>query len=108
MTLSISDSAKKRISYLLEDEPADSKLRVSVIGGGCSGFQYHFDFDNNPIAEDDLYLEENGSKVVVDSTSLGFLEESMLDYTKRLGAAAFEITNPNAENNCGCGNSFSM
>ncbi len=106
--LHISDSAATRIAHLLGTEPEGSKLRVSVLGGGCSGFQYHFEFDPKPLAEDDKIFEKSGAQVVVDDTSLELLNESMIDYIETLGAAAFEIKNPQATASCGCGNSFSV
>lgn len=104
----ISDSAAKRIAFLLSDEPTGARLRVSVLGGGCSGFQYHFDFDANPLNEDDLTFEREGAKVVIDQISLDTLKGSQIDYVETLGAAAFEIRNPLAKASCGCGNSFSL
>lgn len=103
----ISDRAAKRIAYLLSTEPEGSRLRVSVLGGGCSGFQYHFDFDQEQ-AEDDRLFEKDGACVIVDETSLEMLNESMIDYVETLGAAAFEIKNPQATASCGCGNSFAI
>ncbi len=81
-------------------------LRVAVEGGGCSGFQYEIALDAP--AEDDLVLEGNGQKVVVDSVSLAFLENATIDYTEELIGARFIIENPNASSSCGCGTSFSM
>ena len=104
----ISDNAAVRVASLLTDEAPDSKLRISVNGGGCSGFQYHFDFDADPVAEDDLVIERDGAIVVIDQTSLQFVKGSVLDYVETLGASSFEITNPNATASCGCGNSFSV
>lgn len=101
---SISPSASERIAHLLSDEPQGSRLRVSVLGGGCSGFQYRFDFDTARAADDLVFNE----LVVIDEVSLGLLGGSMLDYTEELGGAAFEIKNPNAKSSCGCGNSFSI
>lgn len=106
--LDISDSAAKRIAYLLSTEPAGSRLRVSVLGGGCSGFQYHFEFDAAEVSPSDHLYEKAGAAVVVDETSLEMLGGSMLDYVETLGAAAFEIKNPQAKSSCGCGNSFSV
>lgn len=100
---SISDSAAARIAHLLSDEPAGTKLRVSVDGGGCSGFQYKFDFTTDRAADDMEF-----GPVLVDTTSLEFVKGSMLDYVESLGAASFEIKNPNAKASCGCGNSFSV
>jgi iron-sulfur cluster insertion protein len=104
----ISENAAKRIAQLMDDEENKNvRLRISVLGGGCSGFQYNYDFDtakNN----DDLLFEKDGIEVVIDDTSIEFISGSMLDYVETLGSAAFEIKNPNATANCGCGNSFSV
>lgn len=81
-------------------------LRVAVEGGGCSGFQYEIALDNP--ATDDLVLEGQGQKVVVDSVSLPFLENAVIDFTEELIGARFVINNPNATSSCGCGTSFSM
>jgi iron-sulfur cluster assembly accessory protein len=105
---SISDSAAARIAHLLASEPAGTKLRVAVEGGGCSGFQYKYDFEVAAPAGDDLVFGPENAPVLVDQTSLEFLAGSMLDYVERMDSAAFEITNPNAKSGCGCGNSFSV
>lgn len=81
-------------------------LRVAVEGGGCSGFQYEIKLDAP--ADDDLVLEGNGEKVVVDSVSLPFLTDAVIDFTEELIGARFVIENPNASSSCGCGTSFSM
>ncbi|MEX3315239.1 HesB/IscA family protein [Sulfitobacter sp. PS-8MA] len=81
-------------------------LRVAVEGGGCSGFQYEIALDEP--AEDDLILEGSGQKVVVDSVSLPFLADAVIDFTEELIGARFTIENPNATAACGCGTSFSM
>ena len=81
-------------------------LRVAVEGGGCSGFQYEIALDDP--ANDDLVLEGQGQKVVVDSVSLPFLENAVIDFTEELIGARFVINNPNATSSCGCGTSFSM
>lgn len=104
----ISDPAAKRIAYLLSTEPEGAKLRVSVLGGGCSGFQYHFDFDSNAPAKDDHLFEKNGACVIVDDLSLEMLNNATLDYVETIGSAAFEIKNPQASASCGCGNSFAI
>lgn len=108
INFALSSSAAARVSRLLSDEPEGSYLRISVEGGGCSGFQYHFDFDTTALAEDDHRICMDGAIAVIDDTSLGFLTGSVLDYVETLGAAAFEIKNPNASSSCGCGNSFSV
>ncbi|MBN8543277.1 MAG: iron-sulfur cluster assembly accessory protein [Alphaproteobacteria bacterium] len=103
LQFNISESAKARINKILVGEPEGSRLRVSVKGGGCSGFQYMLDFDTQ-LNDDDMQF----GTVVVDTTSLELLKESTLDYVESLGSAAFEIKNPNATAKCGCGNSFSV
>lgn len=86
---------------------ADGKaLRVAVEGGGCSGFQYEITLD--AAAPDDLVLEGDGEKVVVDTVSLPFLADAVIDFTEELIGARFIIENPNASSSCGCGTSFSM
>ena len=81
-------------------------LRVAVEGGGCSGFQYDIRLDTP--ADDDLVLEGNGQKVIVDATSLPFLENAVIDFSQELIGARFVIENPNASSSCGCGTSFSI
>lgn len=102
-SFNVSDSAKARIAKILVGEPEGSRLRVSVKGGGCSGFQYMLDFDQT-LNEGDAQFDS----VIIDSTSLDLLKESTLDYVESLGSASFEIKNPNATAKCGCGNSFSI
>lgn len=105
---SVSESAVARIAHLLKSEPAGTRLRVAVDGGGCSGFQYRYDFvQSGPAADDKLFGTES-APVLVDETSLEFLKDAVLDYIERMDSAAFEITNPNAKSSCGCGNSFSV
>ncbi len=105
---SVSDSAAKRIETLLEDEPEGTVFRVSVLGGGCSGFQYHFDLDSKPPAADDLVIRNGKAVIVVDEVSLGLVKGSTLDYVEQMVGSSFEIKNPNAKMGCGCGNSFSV
>ena len=86
---------------------ADGKaLRIAVEGGGCSGFQYEITLDDQ--AEDDLVLEGKGERVVVDSVSLPFLSNAVIDFSEEIIGARFVIENPNATSSCGCGTSFSM
>jgi iron-sulfur cluster insertion protein len=100
----ITDNAVNRVSHLLASENQPGlKLRISVLGGGCSGFQYKYEFDKN-LGEDDIVF----GSVVIDEMSLGLIEGSMLDYVEDLGSAGFEIKNPKATARCGCGNSFSI
>jgi iron-sulfur cluster insertion protein len=105
---SLTESARKRIAFLLANEPPQSRFRIAVLGGGCSGFQYQFDLDAAALAEDDQLLEEGGAVVVIDETSLALLAGSELEYTEELVGAAFSIKNPNAKSGCGCGNSFAI
>ena len=81
-------------------------LRVSVEGGGCSGFQYEIDLDTK--SDDDLVLEGQGESVIVDSTSLPFLYDAVIDFSEELIGARFVVNNPNAISSCGCGTSFSI
>jgi iron-sulfur cluster insertion protein len=104
----LSESAAKRVSALKTRQGnPDLLLRLSVDGGGCSGFQYKFGFDTAPQA-DDLIIERDGVQMVVDSVSLPFLEGAVVDYVETLGAAAFQVKNPSATASCGCGSSFSV
>lgn len=103
----VTPAAVSRIATLLAGEPAGSRLRVAVEGGGCSGFQYHFTFDTAQQTDDQLFGTVE-APVVVDEVSLQFVEGASLDYVATLGAAAFEIKNPIAKSSCGCGNSFSV
>jgi iron-sulfur cluster insertion protein len=106
--LEVNDAAVARIKKLLEKEgQPDRKFRVAVDGGGCSGFQYRFDFDFEQ-NEDDLVIEKDGVTVLVDSMSIPFLQGSVLNYIETLGESRFTIENPNSTANCGCGNSFSV
>ncbi len=106
--VTISENAAKRIAFLMGQEAdPEAKLRVSVSGGGCSGFQYGFEFDR-AINDDDQVIERDGAFVVIDETSLNYLAGSEIDFVDDLVGAAFAITNPNATSSCGCGNSFSL
>ena len=107
-TVVISDSAARRIKALrqVEGNPA-LMLRVTVSGGGCSGFQYGFNLDDK-IAAADRTFEHDGVTVVIDEVSLGLLKGSKLDYREELGGAYFQVSNPNATSSCGCGSSFSV
>jgi iron-sulfur cluster insertion protein len=104
----VSETAATRIASLLKTEPDGSRLRISVEGGGCSGFQYHFDFDSTTPATDDHVFSENGVEVVIDDLSLSFIGGGMIDFVDKLGASYFQITNPNSTASCGCGNSFAV
>jgi iron-sulfur cluster assembly accessory protein len=102
----VTPRAFARLAEINETAEAPMALRVAVEGGGCSGFQYEIKLDAP--AEDDLVLEGGGQKVVVDSLSLPFLENAVIDFTEELIGARFTIENPNASSSCGCGTSFSM
>ncbi len=104
----LSESAAKRIRFLAAKEGADAvQLRLSVTGGGCSGFQYNFSFDDSVTGEDRIF-ERDGATVVIDETSLELLAGSELDFVEDLVGAAFQVKNPNATSKCGCGSSFSV
>lgn len=103
----ITENAAKRIAHLMETEPEGSKLRIAVDGGGCSGFQYRYEFTTEQ-QDDDTVFEKDGAVVLVDEISLEYMGGSQVDYVETLGAAHFEIKNPNATANCGCGNSFAV
>jgi iron-sulfur cluster insertion protein len=104
----VSESAARRIAFLrTQEDAADAFLRVSVSGGGCSGFQYGFAFDDAR-HDGDVVFERDGVQVVVDDTSLDLLNGAEIDFVEDMMGAAFQIKNPNAASSCGCGNSFSV
>jgi len=106
--VTISDSAAKRVLVLRGLEGDDSlMLRITVSGGGCSGFQYGFSFDNQK-NEDDYVFEHQGIGVVTDDASLDLLNGSVIDFVEDLMGASFQIRNPNATASCGCGSSFAV
>ena len=105
--ITISDRAAKRIASILAKEPEGTRLRVSVSGGGCSGFQYGFEFDSNQ-ADDDLIIQKDKAAVLIDSVSLMYLAGSEIDFVDDLIGQSFQIKNPNATASCGCGTSFSI
>lgn len=106
--LVISDNAAKQIASLREQEgDRDLMLRVSVAGGGCSGFRYTFDFDRS-VNDDDRTFHNGDVTVVVDEVSLELLDGSQIDYKQELIGSYFEINNPNASSSCGCGSSFAI
>src|SRR5690606_38975228 len=105
--LVFTDSAARKVKELIDEEGnADLKLRVFVQGGGCSGFQYGFTFDEE-INEDDSVMEKNGVKLLIDAMSYQYLVGAEIDYKDDLQGAQFVIKNPNAGTTCGCGSSFS-
>jgi iron-sulfur cluster insertion protein len=103
----LTESAARRIATLRDQEQTQGAfLRIAVSGGGCSGFQYGFTFDDQR-SEDDFVFERDGVAVVVDDVSLGLLSGAEVDFVEDLMGASFQIRNPNAASSCGCGNSFS-
>lgn len=104
----LSDSAVRKVRALVDDEGNPAlKLRVYITGGGCSGFQYGFTFDENA-AEDDMVIEKGGVTAVVDAMSYQYLVGSEVDYAEGLEGSRFVVNNPNAVTTCGCGASFSI
>lgn len=107
-TVVFTDAAANKVKALIEEEKnPDLKLRVSIDGGGCSGFQYAFAFDEN-INDDDTVIEKNGAIMLVDVTSMQYLNGAEVDYLEGLEGARFIVNNPNAASTCGCGSSFSI
>jgi iron-sulfur cluster assembly accessory protein len=105
--VTVTDRAARRIQEIMQAEPAGSMLRISVNGGGCSGFQYAFDVDRTR-QDDDLVIEKDGARVLVDSVSLQYMDGSTIDFVDDLIGQSFQIKNPQATASCGCGTSFSL
>lgn len=105
--VALTEQAAKRIVALLSNEQAGAVFRVSVEGGGCSGFQYQFAIDPAPAADDAL-VERDGARVAIDPASLGFLTGAKIDFVDDLMGQSFRVDNPNAVSSCGCGTSFSL
>ena len=106
--ITVSHSAAKQVARLLNDEENPNQaLRVSVSGGGCSGFQYGFAFDTER-QDGDIVIEKEGVTVLIDSVSAGYMAGSEIDYVNDLIGASFQVKNPNAVSSCGCGTSFSL
>jgi iron-sulfur cluster assembly accessory protein len=106
-TIAVTDRAASRIKEIVAGDPGKTALRVSVNGGGCSGFQYDFALDDMR-NDDDLVVEKDGATVLIDSVSLVYLTGSKIDFVDDLIGQAFKISNPNATASCGCGTSFSI
>ena len=106
-TVVVTDRAARRIAQILAKEPEKSALRVSVSGGGCSGFQYAFDLETEH-GDDDIIIEKDGVQVFVDSVSLMYMSGSEIDFVDDLIGASFQVRNPHATASCGCGTSFSI
>lgn len=106
-SVTVSERAARRIGEILKTEPAGTMLRVSVEGGGCSGFQYKFDMEHAK-ADDDLVIERDGAVVLIDPVSVDYMAGSELDFVDDLIGASFKVKNPKATASCGCGTSFSL
>ena len=107
LPVTLSDRAARRIVQILKTEAEPVALRLAVTGGGCSGFQYNFALDDAQLDED-LVVEKDGARVLIDPVSLDFLAGSEIDFTDDLIGQAFKVNNPNATSSCGCGTSFSV
>lgn len=107
MTITVTDRAASRIAEIVASEATTPVLRVSVEGGGCSGFQYKFDLVGAK-ADDDLVIQRNGATVVIDPVSQQYMEGAEIDFVDDLIGASFKINNPVATASCGCGTSFSI
>jgi len=104
----VTEAAVAKVQSLLtEEENPELKLRVFVTGGGCSGFQYGFSFDEK-INDGDILIQKSGISVVIDPLSVQYLMGSKVDYTEGLQGSRFIVENPNATTTCGCGSSFSL
>ena len=105
--LTMTERAARRIGEILKSEPSGAMLRLSVLGGGCSGFQYKFDVERDK-ADDDVTIDRDGITLLVDSVSLQYLAGSEIDFVDDLIGASFKVNNPKAKASCGCGTSFSL
>lgn len=106
-TVSATDSALKRVAAILAKDKDNTALRISVEGGGCSGFSYQFDLVNE-VNDDDLILEGHNGKILIDEMSLIYMGGSQIDFVDDLMGQSFQVNNPNAVASCGCGTSFSV
>ena len=104
--IEITNNAQEHIASVLKKDSA-KYFRITVLGGGCAGFQYKFDFDNQK-NDDDIIFKEEKIDVVIDKTSMEFIQNSKIDYVHELIGSSFKITNPQASSSCGCGTSFSV
>ncbi|QIG54198.1 iron-sulfur cluster insertion protein ErpA [Altererythrobacter sp. BO-6] len=105
--LTLTPAAAKRVAWIAERQSRPAILRLSVEGGGCSGFQYKFDLTDTP-DNDDMVSETDGVQLVVDPISLDLVSGSVVDFVESLGGAAFRVENPQAAAGCGCGSSFGI
>lgn len=105
--VTVTDRAARRIAQILAREPDKKALRVTVSGGGCSGFQYGFDLESER-ADEDVVIEKQGVTVLIDPISLMYMDGSEIDFVDELIGASFQVRNPHATASCGCGTSFSI
>ncbi len=106
-SITVSERAARRIGEILKVEPAGTMLRVSVEGGGCSGFQYKFDMETTK-ANDDIVIVRDDVTVLIDPVSVQYMAGAEIDFVESLIGAAFKVNNPNATASCGCGTSFAL
>jgi iron-sulfur cluster assembly accessory protein len=106
-SVTVTERAARKIGDILRREPAGTMLRVSVEGGGCSGFQYKFDTERDR-ADDDIAIEGSGATVLIDPVSLNYMAGSEIDFVDDLIGSSFKINNPQATASCGCGTSFAL
>ena len=104
--IEVTESAQKHINKILLSEKS-SYFRITVLGGGCAGFQYKFDFSDQS-NDDDILFEYKNAKVIIDKTSIELIKGSTIDYVNELIGSSFKISNPQASSSCGCGTSFSV
>ena len=104
--IEITEGAQNYIASLIKKDKFDY-FRITVLGGGCAGFQYKFDFDNKK-NDDDILIKTNKISVLIDKISLGLINGSKIDYVDELIGSSFKVTNPKASSSCGCGTSFSV
>ena len=107
VNVTVTERAARRIGEILRQEPAGTRLRVSVEGGGCSGFQYKFDTERER-TEDDIVIEKSGATVLIDPISLDYMAGSEIDFVDDLIGSSFKVINPKATASCGCGTSFAL
>jgi len=103
----VTERAARKISEILRQEPAGTMLRVSVEGGGCSGFQYKFDTERER-ADDDIVIQRDGATILIDPVSLNYMGGAEIDFVDDLIGSAFKVNNPQATASCGCGTSFAL
>ena len=109
MSITLTEKAKDKVKEILLDQPETfAGLRIQVVGGGCSGFQYRMGFDKNFNDQSDSVFEFDGLKIFIDKSSLLYMDGAEVDYIEGLHGAGFKFNNPNVSGSCGCGSSFSV